>query len=318
MQMILNELSANFPVFSREEGKKIMSSFLNVYQEVKKRIMNDSLILDKHYDYFYLAKDYHISEWRKDTTVDKEEQRLFRSILNKAVVYDGKEIDDVKIDVRNSEFICQEKNAVGCLIAYETDNFVLSFGTHAFWKNKIIKGMYSTLDDFETIKEPIEVEVRNISDVEDVSQIDEDCIEQMNERYRNVKNGRELLQHNEEWFPAIQFCENAIEQLKNENTLMNIQQIIKKLSELNEYFSNLKGKFDMKALKNCSPETEVTLKHYKEEHTFLTPEGKAELFSFHLRFTGTYAGRIFFKPDLKERKCIVAYIGRKLKNQTYH
>lgn len=318
MQMILNELSADFPVFSREEGKKIMTGFLKVYQEVRKRIMNDSLILDKDYNTFYLAKDYHISEWRKDPTVDREEQRLFRSILNKAVVYDESEIDDVKIDVSNSELKCQGKNAVGCLIAYETDNFVLSFGTHVCWQSKIIKGMYSTLYELETLDEPIEVEVRNISKVEDVSQIEADCIEQMNERYRSVKNGRELLQHREEWFPAIQFCENAIEQLKNENTLMNIQQIIKKLSELNAYFSSLEGNFDMHALKNCSPETDVTLKHYKVEHTFLTPEGKAELFSFHLRFTGTYAGRIFFKQAPEERRCIVAHIGKKLKNQKYH
>ncbi|SET59637.1 hypothetical protein [[Clostridium] polysaccharolyticum] len=318
MQMILNELSANFPVCGREEGKKIMSHFLEVYQEIRKVVMNDSLVMDKHYNSFFLAKDYHISEWRNDPTVDREKQRLFRSIINKAIVYDGREIDDVKIDILSSEFKYKMLNAIGCLIAYETGNFVLSFATHECWKEKFIKGLYSNLYELETVENPRKVAVLNVSKVEDKYHIKTDYLEQINSRYRSVKCGKEILYHSKEWLPSIQFCDNAVRQLQAESNYMNVQQILKKLLELNDYFAELKGNFDVNALKNCTPESEITLKHYKKEHTFRTPSGKEEIFSFHLRFTGTYAGRIFFKPDIENNTCIVAHIGKKLKNQTFH
>ncbi|HAU86230.1 MAG TPA: hypothetical protein DCW90_12275 [Lachnospiraceae bacterium] len=318
MQMILNELSANFPVSTREEGKLVMANFLEVCQEVRKILLNDSMILDKDYNVFYLAKNYHISEWRKDPTVDREQQRLFRSILNKAVVYDGREIDDVHIDVSDSEFTYDEKSAIGCLIAYETNNFVVSFKTHKCWEKTFIKGLYSTLLEEETIESPKEVQVFNICKTKDIDGLKENYHEQINQKFQNIRSGRDLVEHLTEWFPAIQFCDRAIEQLSKENYLINLQQIIKKLLELNQYFSDVKGSFDMSALKHCTPESEATLKHYKQEHTFLTPDGREELFSFHLRYTGTYAGRIFFKPDVGNQRCIVAHIGKKLKNQTYH
>lgn len=41
MQMILNELSARFPVETIEDGKQIMNSFLDTYFDIKKSyIMN--------------------------------------------------------------------------------------------------------------------------------------------------------------------------------------------------------------------------------------------------------------------------------------
>lgn len=52
MQMILNELSASFPVNTREEGKMVMANFLKVCQEVRKILLNDSMILDKDYNVF--------------------------------------------------------------------------------------------------------------------------------------------------------------------------------------------------------------------------------------------------------------------------
>lgn len=318
MQMILNELSADFPICTREEGKRVMSDFLNLCKRVGKKINNDSLILDKYYDSFQLARDYHISEWRSDTTVDKEEQRLFRSILNRSVVYDGREIDDVKMDLADSQFEYESLDAKGCLIAFETDNFVLSFKTHDYWKEKFIKGLYLSLLEPETLDEPREVNVLNLHSPDDLSVLDTYFADELNEKYEGVKSGRELLQYVQEWFPSIVFCDNAIKQLKKESTTMNIRQIIRKLIELNDYFSTLEGNFDMDALKNCSPESEATLNEYKDDHTFRTPDGVDEIFSFHLRYTGTYAGRIFFKPSEGNKKCIVAHIGKKLKNHTYH
>jgi len=280
--------------------------------------MNDSIVLDKDYNLFQLAFDYHISEWRNDSTVDIEEKRLFRSFINRAIVYDKTDIDDVKIDITHSEFKHKNENAIGCLIAYETNNFVMSFKTHECWQDKVLNGKYSTLDNWETIDNPLEVEVLNVCESEEINHIKEHFSSEIEEKYKEVKCGKEILIHKEEWFPSIQFCDNAIKQLEKENTYINIQQIIKKLDELNDYFRNITGNFDVNALKHCTGESEATLKNYKDDHTFILPDGSEEIFSFHLRFTGTYAGRIFFISDEENRSCIIGHIGKKLKSVKYH
>jgi len=98
----------------------------------------------------------------------------------------------------------------------------------------------------------------------------------------------------------------------------DIAKLYAKLDELNDYFRNITGNFDVNALKHCTGESEATLKNYKDDHTFILPDGSEEIFSFHLRFTGTYAGRIFFISDEENRSCIIGHIGKKLKSVKYH
>lgn len=73
--------------------------------------------------------------------------------------------------------------------------------------------------------------------------------------------------------------------------------------------------FDFEKLTYATPETDKTLKMFAEEHKFLLPNGQIKLFSWYVRFTGAYAGRIFFEPMLQEAK---VYIGRKLPTARYH
>ena len=87
MQMILNELSARFPVPSVENGKQIMDIFLDTCFSVKTIIHNDSILLDQDDRSFELASSDRIEQWRNDPTVDVESKRRFRVLLNKSVVY---------------------------------------------------------------------------------------------------------------------------------------------------------------------------------------------------------------------------------------
>lgn len=60
MQMILNELSAKFPVKSQEDAKHLMENFLETCFEIKRMIHNDSILLDQDYKSFELAHGYRI------------------------------------------------------------------------------------------------------------------------------------------------------------------------------------------------------------------------------------------------------------------
>lgn len=68
MQMILNELSARFPVETIKGGKQIMDTFLETCFEVKKIIHNESILLNQDYKSFELAQGYRIEQWRNDPT----------------------------------------------------------------------------------------------------------------------------------------------------------------------------------------------------------------------------------------------------------
>ncbi|MCP3775844.1 hypothetical protein NLX71_21460 [Paenibacillus sp. MZ04-78.2] len=116
-------------------------------------------------------------------------------------------------------------------------------------------------------------------------------------------------------FPALIFCERTLAQLFefNKGELI-LKQIRNKLWDLNDYFIKWSdGGFDPQLLPfKVTPESQRTLSHCKEGHTFLCPDGEYKTFSWHLRMTPG-AGRIFFIPDEKTRKCIIGHIGNKLK-----
>ncbi|SFR98363.1 hypothetical protein [Anaeromicropila populeti] len=133
MQMILNELSSSFPVYTVNEGKIVMKNFLSTYREMKKKIGNEQAVLDKDYNVFELAFGYNIARWREDSTVDMDEKRQFRSLLNKSCVYSKDDFTETQFDITGSEFYYNDKNAIGCLLAYETGDIVISFLTNADW-----------------------------------------------------------------------------------------------------------------------------------------------------------------------------------------
>lgn len=121
MQMILNELSARFPVESLEDGKYLMENFLETCFEVKGIIHNDSILLDQDYMSFELVHGYRIEQWRNDPTVDVENKRRLRVLLNKSVVYNSEEFEQENGWNFRTDFQHKEYSSKGCLLAYETD-----------------------------------------------------------------------------------------------------------------------------------------------------------------------------------------------------
>ena len=80
----------------------------------------------------------------------------------------------------------------------------------------------------------------------------------------------------------------------------------------------MKDVFDENTLTRATPESEATLKQFSQEHTFGLPDGSVKRFSWHVRYTGGYAGRIFFHP-VPERKVIyIGHVGHKLPTVKYH
>lgn len=318
MQMILNELSARFPVESTEKGRQLMDHFLTTCFEVKDIIHNDSILLDQDYKSFELAPNYRIEQWRNDSAVDVENKRRFRTLLNKSVVYRSAEFErEQEWDFR-TEFQHKEYVSKGCLLAYESDGVAVSFLSSEHWKISEIEGIYTELVEDGELRE-CQVKIPNVSFDENV-RIFRSWYEHKKEayRYRDIVCGQDILNCANVMFPNLVFCENAIQGCRKNVGISEAGQVYRRLLELQRAAEAMGEKFDKNILTNATPESGVTLDRFAEEHTFLLPEGDTQLFSWHVRYTGGYAGRIFFHPVPGKKIIYIGHVGHKLPTVRYH
>lgn len=316
MQMILNELSARFPVESVESGKQLMSHFLETCFEIRKVIHNDSILLDQDYRSFELAPGYRIEQWRNDLTVDVENKRKFRALLNKSVIYNSNEFEqerDFCTEFQHKKYISK-----GCLLVYEMDGVAVSFLSNEHWKISEIEGICTELTDDGEL-EQIRVKIPNVSFSCNIKVFKDYYANKCEEwRYREIRCGQDILECAANMFPNLVFCENALQGCRKNVGVSEAGQIYKRLLELQRAAEGMEQKFDKNVLTKATPESGVTLERFSDEHTFRLPNGQAQLFSWHVRYTGGYAGRIFFHPVVEERIIYIGHVGHKLPTFNYH
>lgn len=273
-----------------------MEIFLNTYFQAKALLNDDTILIDQNYQNVELANGYPIAKWRNDDSIDREIRRRFYRMINHSVTFTSAEFREEASWLVNAEFIHSGKEAKGCLIAYERDDLVISFLSDPYWKCSEIEGTYTVLDDDGNILEENKaVSVSNVSYCENLSVFGikyKDKIGQLGKT--TLKSGRDILKNQPSLLPNLVFCENAVRQLENNVGREDVAQVYRKLLELQRYFENIGEMFDKNALNNATPEADITLRKYKEDHTFILPSGERVVFSWHVRFTGAYAGRIFF------------------------
>lgn len=318
MQMILNELSAKFPVGSAEDARKVMQIFLETCHEVKGIIHNDSILLDQDYRSFELAAGYRIEQWRNDPTVDVENKRRFRVLLNKSAVYNSAEFEEEKNWDFRTEFQHEKRASKGCLLVYEMGGVAVSFLSDEHWKTAKIEGAYIELTDDGDLHESL-VEIPNVSFEENVEKFKEFYARKKEEwRYTDIVSGEDILKHAQKAFPNLVFCENAVQGCRKDVGISEAGQVYKRLLELQRAAEGMEVNFDKNMLAKATPESRVTLERFEEEHTFMLPNGKVKVFSWHIRYTGGYAGRIFFYPAPEEKVIYVGHIGHKLPTVNFH
>ncbi len=316
MQMILNELSAKFPVESVESGKQIMSQFLETCFEIKKVIHNDSILLDQDYRSFELAPGYRIEQWRNDSTVDVENKRMFRALLNKSVIYNSNKFEkewNFCTEFEHEKYISQ-----GCLLVYEMDGVAVSFLSNEHWKISEIEGNYTELTDDGEL-EQIQVRIPNVSFSGNIKVFKDYYANKSEElQYTEIKCGQSILECAANVFPNLVFCENAVQGCKKNVGVSEAGQVYKRLLELQRAAEGMEQKIDKNVLTKATPESEATLERFSDEHTFRLPNGQARLFSWHIRYTGGYAGRIFFHPVVEEKVIYIGHVGHKLPTVKFH
>lgn len=181
-------------------------------------------------------------------------------------------------------------------------------GQKIFEKLKV-EGSYFSVDNAQTT----DVNILNISCTNDI----EDNLELWKTRkkieYEEDVDIDEFITKLPEYYPNLKFGKVAVNQLRCDIEHQHFKTVRMKLYELENVFNEWNGERisgDMFQSK-MTPESSETLKRYKEEHTF-DVENQMVVASYHIRYTGNIAGRIYFYPDKVTRKCYICSLTTKL------
>ena len=259
-------------------------------------------------DAMEIAPEYPVARWRNDPQVEREQQSFLRSLLSKSPLLTGADETGIVEQSDRSEFRFQGRDAPGLGAAFLLDALAVSFASESCWDCDRLLVECAYLDEREELNQE-RVEVRHASRPEHI------------ERHKGwlsgpalpVRDGREIWLHREALFPSLQFCEAVAGQLaplKAGDPL--VRQILKRLGELERYFSTWDGaRFLPDAIPmRITPESSSTIERYENERSILCPDGAWRTFSWHGRLTPG-AWRLYFEPDPPSRKAFIGYIGRK-------
>lgn len=318
MRVVFNELSID------ERYRNCMSTVhprdqINQFVELLHILFSSSKIqslvtLPDIYS-FRLTKDYGVKDWfeEKEPLVKRSHKQFLKSVYNRCSFLERESYGDRELCI---EIDGMDIAALGCLVAYEMEEYAISVFTNEIWKAIIISGKYRILDETYGMNEE-DVEMKNISSVEHISAFEKQERESL---YENISSGQDLWEKREILFPNLWFCEKVKEQLYQDHEQYHIEQIMKKLMRLDEYFSNYDGRYDPEELGLNARTESQTVKQTSKlylQRLFKIPDGREEYFFDHIGFWGKYCGRIYFLPDRISGKGIIGYIGKHLKTAQY-
>jgi hypothetical protein len=200
--------------------------------------------------------------------------------------------------------------------AYENEELLISFQSHENWKTSILSIVQESINEETEQIETATLCIKNCYDetskdrhlnfLKDKLQYDD--ISTLNE----IVNSRLLWERRDTLFPSLPFCDSTEEYIKSISGSV-LQNLLKRLNEYEKYFTNWKdGDFDPSKLGGRPRlESDTRIKNFGKQLMINCPDGEERLFSFHCNY-GMHGFRMHFFPDVKSRKCIIGYIGKKI------
>lgn len=316
MYTVFNELSVDQKLCDIEEKDKARETINIIVKLLLKLKQVDGFNgLISTYDIFdfKILPNYGIQNWLQDPLVERKNKIFFRMFCNQKCSF---------IDRNNyplSEFVTKiggiDYPGTGCLVASEQDESIISLQTKNLWLHETIEGNYNTLDGNNIFSQ--DKQLHNVSAESHLAKLKANSKNQM---FSMISSGQDLWENKETLFPNLVFCESVKDQLYKDPQKFHIEQIVKKLLRMQEYFSEYNGIYDPQLLglkartESESVKSDPKLKAFR---LFRKPDGTEEYFYDHIGFTGSYCGRIHFLPNDANRKCYIGYIGKHLPTEKY-
>lgn len=308
VEMVLNELSHKTPAQDIYAAKRWISTLRTTIQEATSLGVQRILRTGRIFYEIELAKNYTIANWLNDNTVDREERIYLKTIATKYPYMEDFLPSQSLNSVELMECYYGNQRAEGFLYAYWMQALALSFPSDPMWDQHIIDNLsleYIDPENGELMKKT--VNVIHASNPGHVS-THRNWIDQ---RIRDsIRDGNDIWYRKTELYPSLLFCDSVHQQLRRiYSSHPLLKQIKERLSELEAFCQNWEtGPFAYRKLRgNPRPESQATIQQYGNERTFLCPDGRHRMFTWHVSLSIKW--RLHFFPLENERKIIIGYIG---------
>ncbi len=261
-----------------------------------------------------ISPGYSLWKWVNDPLVDLDWRRKFLSMATYGPFTERVLSAEALERLAISEYSVNQEAALGLGAAHVIDGLAVSVDHAENWHEANLRvGLLSLSDDGELVED--EVDVRHAAAPGHVEDHRPWLVAQQRAQ---ITSGAVLWQRRAELFPALGFCPRVEQQLAELGPRdPHLLQVLRKLVQLNGVFEDWgEGPFERRGIPDCDPESRVTLKRFKAEHSFLCPDGRIRLFSWHVPLTPG-AWRLFFKPDKETRKAVIGHLGAKLPSVSY-
>lgn len=309
--LFFNELSATPPAPDLREARARMSHFVDTLKQVQQMSNGALPTLRAHQTIMELelTAHYPIARWLNDSDVEKEEREWIRALTLRSSLFPTAAEGAVAVHPEDRvDCFHKKREALAFSAARLMDGLPVSILSDAVWDTAWLPIKVHALDSAAKLVESDE-EFRHASRADHVDK-HADWLHSISRI--TVKDGRDLWDKRKSLFPALEMCKEVRAQLAGfKSGDPALRQIVKRLVELQRFFANWDGtSIGPSSLPSkCTPESETTMKKYRDEHTFTRENGQEVEVSWHVRFTPD-PGRIFFAGDPSISKGIIGCIAR--------
>jgi hypothetical protein len=238
----------------------------------------------------------------------KEEWDFIRALSDRSPFAAGLE-DGLLAEIGDMEFRTRPGKVPSTALAWATlvDSATVSFDGHTDWSQAWVETSYNVLQEDGSVSES-EGKVRNASQA-DHAGAHQDWLKVLG--LTSAPTAAEVWKDREERYPSLRFLPRVEKDLGVlEGSGVALQYAVSAIESLAKDAADWKADVAWPVFSTlASPEGEVR-KKLCSVHDEAT--GKKELFDWHTRFTGGWAGRIHFRVDGPTRTIVVAYVGAKL------
>ncbi len=309
LECFFNELSLQSMAPSHGLARERLETFARAMVGIQKAASPVALHIPTGFFNVEISPNFRVGHWCENLSVDRELKQLFRSLTTKVpFLGDGLHGDRAL----GCEVLHCSRPALGMLEAYLNDGIVVSFLSAPEWDCSSLCVDVSELGEDAALLQSQE-RLKHVSKLEHAAE---------HKKWIKAKTKETFADHDELWtnrqrkFPRLLFCERVREMLSQFSWNGDeIRQIIKRLEDLNSWCEEFSGRqrdlWLQQPPSKITPESQVTLTRYRDEHTFMCPDGMTRCFSWHVRFTPG-AGRIYFEWCDGDEKILIGHIGEHL------
>jgi hypothetical protein len=314
-EIVLNELSFAPTAPDIPSARARMSLFIRVVRDAVAAGTSRVLRTDGPLGNHPLAPGYPVAQWRNDPQVDRDERLYFASLTSKAPL-----LCDAP-DAAKKEWLFEgyvqgdARPWRSGVAAYLLSALLVSLSGHSTWDAPWLTLRFLELRGHDEWVED-EVRLPHASVPEHLHEHSEWIRDQAR---ICVSEGAELWHRRGELFPDLDFCpavEPQLASLRRGDRALG--SVLKRLTELQGYSRNwTAGPFDPRALPgDARVDSQVTLDQYREERTFLCPDGTRRCFSWHLSVP-LGGWRLYFEPLPESRRIMIGYVGPHLRTARF-